>query len=438
MIKAKKSSKNSFHENKDAWLLLISCFLIYVAMMVCKSLYNAEIIEVIKEFKISKAVAGYPTTAYYFTYGFAQLLIAKILPKINLRKYLLVTMSLSAICTFLVSVSTELWQILILFALNGLFHAALWPSCVLVIGKYLPVRMQSTANGLMSVGFAVGFIISYLSSALFIGISDWTHSFIGIRGWKITFLIFGALTIIPTILFAANLKKADKNKQNDVEETKSQSNNAGKHLNHKLIKKYLAIFYFLVLVVVFLTNIAYYGVNTWIPNLMNDEFNVNSEFSTLLTVLVPIVSLIGPLLAIKFTNRHNLWFVAIGFCVVPSLVSLILSFAYASNLILSLSMSIIVITSLRGTINTVSTSLSLKTRNLFNAGSFTAIINALASLGASASPPLSGGIIDAYKGNRIAYYIFMFVILFVSTVILFILNRLTKRIRVLRSSVLEK
>jgi len=437
MLNIKKASKNSFQENKDAWLLLISCFLVYVAMMVCKSIYNAEIIEVIKEFKITKAVAGYPTTAYYFTYGFAQLVIAKVLPKLNLHKYLLITMSLSGISTFLVSFANEMWQILILFALNGIFHAALWPSCVLVIGKYLPVRMQSTANGLMSVGFAVGFIISYLSSALFIGISDCTQKFVGISGWKITFLIFGALTLIPTIIFSSKLKKAEKNNETNLVADKAPDSNVSKHLNHKLIKKYLAVFYSLVLIVIFLVNTAYYGVNTWIPNLMSDEFNVSSEFSTLLTVLVPIVSLIGPLWAIKFTNHHNLWYVAIGFCGIPTLSAIILSFAYKSNLIFSLSMSIIVITALRGTINTTSTSLALKTRKLFNAGSFTAIINALASLGASAAPPLTGGIIDAYKGNRTAYYIFIFTILFISIIIMFILNRITKRIRVLKKSVFE-
>ena len=55
--------------------------------IVAKSIYNAEIIEIMKAFDVSKSVAGYATTAYYLTYGFMQLVIAKILPKINLRKF---------------------------------------------------------------------------------------------------------------------------------------------------------------------------------------------------------------------------------------------------------------------------------------------------------------------------------------------------------------
>ena len=419
-------NKNGINNDRVYWYLLISVWMIYVCTMIAKSIYNAEIIEIMNAFKVNKTVAGYATTAYYLTYGFMQLVIAKILPKIDIRKYIVITVSLAAVCTALVGAVTEIWHIWILLALDGIFHAAVWPGCVLIVGKYLPVRMQASANALLSVGFATGFILSYLFSALFIGLGK----------WELTFWIFGLITLIPVLLFNISLKKVEKTSENVQESDKTSSSSEFNHLNHKLIQRYLTVFFITICVTSFLVNIVYYGVNNWIPNLMYDVFSVPSSVSTLVSVLVPIAGIAGPLIAIRLTSKHNLWYVSAGITSVSVVLLFAMIFGYNTNIIFSLTASIVLLTALRGTNNTIATSLVLKTRNLFNAGSFAAIINALASLGASVAPPLTGRIIDAFGGDRTMYYIILLVVLFASVVLMFVLNRLTKRLRVLRKSVL--
>jgi len=152
--------------------------------------------------------------------------------------------------------------------------------------------------------------------------------------------------------------------------------------------------------------------------------------------LVPIAGIAGPLIAIRLTSKHNLWYVAAIVTSVAAVLIFAMIFGYKTNIIFSLTASIVLLTALRGTNNTLAASLVLRTRNLFNAGSFAAIINALASLGASVAPPLTGKIIDVLEGNRTVYYIFLFVVLFASVVLMLILNKLTKKLRVLRKSVL--
>lgn len=419
---------NKFNNDSVYWFLLISSWLIYVFTIVAKSIYNAEIIEIMNAFDINKTVAGYATTAYYFTYGFMQLVIAKILPKINLRKYVVVTVTAASISTALVGVASEIWQICILLGLCGIFHAAVWPGCVAIMGKWLPLHMQPTANALFSVGFATGFIVSYLFSALFIGFASWTT----------TFIVFGIGTLIPIFLFNISFKKVYK-KDNVEDETSSEKQAnapAFGRINHKIIKNYLIVFFLLVCVTSFLVNVAYYGINNWIPNLMYDVFNMPSSLSTLISVLVPIVGIIGPLVAIIFTNKYNLWHVMGIFTLSAVALIILLSFGYSINIVLSLAASVIALTMLRGTNNTLGVSLVLRTINLFNAGSFAAIINALASLGASVAPPLTGSIIDNF--GRSVYYIFVFIVLLVSVLLVIILNRITKKLRVLRNTVLEK
>lgn len=426
MIKSSKQKQN-FKNDRVFWFLLITSWLVYVSTIIAKSIYNAEIIEIMNEFSVSKSVAGYATTAYYLTYGFMQLVIAKILPKINIRKYMVITVAAASLCTALVGIATEIWQICVLLGLCGIFHAAAWPGCVYIMGNCLPNRMQPTANGLFSVGFATGFIVSYLFSALFIGFASWTT----------TFLVFGIGAFIPVILFNISFKKVYTKEDKDETSSKKEENTpAFERINHKIIKNYLLVFFLLVCLTSFLVNIVYYGINNWIPSLMYDVFNMPSSLSTLLSVLVPVVGIVGPLVAIMFTNKHNLWSVMGIFSLSAVALIVLLCFGYSANIVLSLAASIFVLTMLRGTNNTLGVSLVLKTRNLFNAGSFAAIINALASLGASVAPPLTGSIIDNF--GRSVYYIFLFIVLLISVLLVFILNRITKRLRVLRNSVLEK
>lgn len=430
MLNSIKVKNNKLTNNKIYWMLLISCWLVYIAMMIGKSIYNAEIIEVMNTFKVNKTIAGYATTAYYFTYGFMQLVIAKILPKINLKLYLGVTISLSAVCTAFVGLiakiyPTEIWPIWILLGLNGIFHAAIWPSCVFIASKFLPAKMQSTANMLYSTGFAIGFIMSYVFSALFIRVADWT----------VTFLVFGLATFIPLIIFIVYFSKAQRLTEDKADIKNEASAKTSVHHNHKLIKKYLRIFYLLICVVSFLVNIVYYGMNNWVPSLMREVFDMPSSLSTFLTVLVPVVGLIGPIFTIFLTNKYNLWYVSSAITLVAATFIMALAFGYKFHIVSSLSLSVIVLTLMRGSINSVGTTLALKVRILFNAGSFSAITNALASLGASAAPPITGSIIDNLGWS--AYYICMVAISVLAVILIFVLNNLTKKLRLLKKSVLS-
>ena len=111
-------------------------------------------------------------------------------------------------------------------------HAAIWPSCLFIVARYLPARMQPTANGLLSAGFATGFILSFVFSALFIQIAS----------WAVTFIVFGS-TMLPILaFFIIRLYKAEK-KNTDETNSESKSNEPVYHLNHRLIKRYLHIFY---------------------------------------------------------------------------------------------------------------------------------------------------------------------------------------------------
>lgn len=418
--------KNSFKDNKSAWILIISVWLFYVSMMVNKSIYNAEIIEIMNFFKVDKVTSSYATSAYYFTYGFMQLIFAKLVEKINVRKYLVVTVSLSAVCTFLVGCATEIWQTCLLLGLNGVFHAGIWPGCILVVSRYVPPRMQTTANGVLSVGFASGFILSYITSALFIQIST----------WKMTFWLFGILTVPVVIFFTYMFAKAEKSALVSESESTSKQTESKEldHLNHALIQKLLRVFLILVGMIAFLASVIYYGVSNWIPALMYDVFNMPSSISTLLTVLVPIVGIFGPFIAISLSRHNNIFKVCIMLTAIYGAILLTLSFLYKTNFLFSLASSVLSLMIMRGVTNSIGVSVILKVRNIFNPAVLTSILNAMASLGASLGPTFTGAILDNL--GRPLYYIILFIISMLSLLIAVLCIKISKKLRILRKTVL--
>lgn len=411
-------------EDKIAWSLIISCWFLYVCMMAGKFIYNAEIIEIISNFGIGKTEAGVPTTIYYVTYAVGQITLSKFLSKINVRKFLLFTVIPSAVVTFLLGFATKSWQLSILLGLMGLFHSGVWPCCVYIVSRYLPDKLQSAANATLSTGFASGLILSYLFSAIFIMAFD----------WRFSFFFFGVAFMVSLIFFNAILKKIQKG-YTKKEEIKAVSQNGqdDDELDStvkKRIKRLLFSFVVVTSVAVMLENIAYYGISNWMPNLMYDEFGVPSSMSTLFTVLVPVFGLIGPFIGIHFCRRHHYLKVVLGIMLIVSGLILILTFTYKLNMLLSLSLSIIILALQRGIGNIFCTSIPLRCRDLINAGSFTAILNSAASVGASIAPVLSGNIIDT--SGRKVYYLVMALFLLLSIITILFSRRISRHMPAIR------
>ena len=119
-------------------LLTFAVFMLYVTYMAAKNIYTSEIIEIVDHFGVSKSEASLATSFSFFGYALCQLLFVKIIGKIDIKKYLLIISPLSAALFAVVPLCTEIWQVWIIFGVEGAIFAGVFPTCLLVIGEYLP------------------------------------------------------------------------------------------------------------------------------------------------------------------------------------------------------------------------------------------------------------------------------------------------------------
>ncbi len=377
---------NNNLKNNPILIIAVTIF-IYVMMVGSKNLYTAEIVEVIKHFKgCDKTKAGLAMTFYFCVYAVMQFVVAKILPKINIIKVTLYATVLSSIVIAITPLCVYIWQVYILFGLNAVLQCTVWPCCIYVVGNYIDDTYVPKANMALGTGYAIGFVLDYLVAALCIQYLDWCAGF----------YIFGFLYLISGILFCTVIKFSDK-----VVKKGSMILKIG-HNTLSSFKPHYRTFCFVECVGCFLSTMMYYGVSSWITSLFCDVYNVSSANSALISIIVPVIVIVGPILATSFCEKERYWTVSIIVTLFAVVVGVVLAFLYSVNIWFTLIASILFLIFSRGVSHIYDTIIPIKSRGFVDAGVFAAITNSFASMGGALGPTVTGKIMDV-SSRRVSY-----------------------------------
>ncbi len=363
-------------------------FLLYVLMMGSKNVYTAELVTIMGVFEKTKAEASLAMTYYFLTYAVCQVILSFIMGKINLRLYLVVTGSVSAIITILLGLAPSMQVLYFLCAINGIFQAGIYSGCMASFSKYAPSCLLAYTNKIMALGTAIWGLLSYGIPPLFVGYGL----------WNIPFIILGVLFFISAIYFlivynqirkfppVINDKKEENLTEKPFLELKTKSN---------------TVFYFVsMMIIILLANTVYYSIVNWIPSMLHDVFDMPEAYSILITLMVPILSAIGSIGAINICQRKNgnIFFISNILGVVSILSLLPLVFFLNKNIILTIACMSLYLGLSAGSRGVLTGYLGLKMRVRVNVGSYLAAANAMASISAAVAPPVAGKIIDSFIG----------------------------------------
>ncbi len=388
-------SKNNYKR------IILVCLFLYVAMIASKNLFTSEIIEIIKEYGVTKSKASLATSFYFVSYAFSQLFFSKIITKINIVKTTLVMVLVSVGITALIPFCTGISQIYALFLLNGIAQTTVWPSCILILSEYLPERLKMRGCKFLSIGYSIAFMLDYAMASFCFKFATWKLGF-----WVFsTFLLLSVLTFYFVISNSTKISEKTKNEQT-VE-------NASK------IKK-STYFWFVTVVLVgaFLSNFIYQGVLAWIPNLLYECFNVSSSKATIVTMIVPFAVTLGPIISMSLCDKYNHWKICLLLCLTSLAVPFVLSGIYNKNVIVSILVILIFLIIYRAICNVFTTVVPVKSNKFVNSGSFAALANTAASFGFACGAPVVGKAIDSVGWSVSYIFIGFAAVLLVFTVLL--------------------
>lgn len=408
-------------ENKKCYnFLIFACVFVWTIMMGSKNIYTAEYIEISSIFNVDKPQASLAMTFYFITYGITQILLFFWMDKLNIKWYMLISIGLSGFVTVIIALATSLWQLWWILAINGILQASVWGMCTAVLNKYLPIKMQPTANMFMNIGIAFAGIISYSSASLFVSFKRLDSPFV----------FFGIILSISALLFFIAVHKCQKlqKKSQDLSIEKSVQIRKVQSLPFTLkTSRKRTLFYIATFTLSIVIHFVFYGTLNWIPNLLQENFNMAENTAILISVLAPLATMLGPIIAIRHCEKNsNFIIVGLLYASVATIFALVLIFVYNLNAILTLSIIIIYLIIIQAIITIVFSIISYKLCDYINTGAHSGLMNAAGGFSAGFAPPIVGAIIELNNGWQLSYFtIFLITLIITLSIvsILFLLKR---------------
>lgn len=378
MIKSDKKRTISY------WFLTISIFLLYIVLTGAKNLYNAEKTTMIED-GFSQTDLFSTMEYYFYAYATMQIFLTFVLKKINIKWFLSITLTLSSILTVLMAFTNVIVQQWIIYLVAGALQAGLWGCSLKILSLYLPSSLLSKANMLMSSGPAVAGIISFGTAVIF---GD---------NWRTPFIVLGVLTFVCVVLFFISTTIVAKYPRDLSPFSANETEKEYDFINLNSKKKIILFYVFSIILALLVTSL-FFAVNNTLDLFVKQVGNFDNTKSKLITILAPILIVIGPISIVKICDKHpNFITVALFAFGIALILLAILLTLFKTNLkvfpvMLVVFLLFLILTNGGRTISLTISALHL--RDKIDTGVYSTIVNASASIASGVAPKLFSLIIN--------------------------------------------
>lgn len=177
----------------EGGIVVALCCAVYFISYLARLDYSAVMAEMIARNVLDKEGAGLIGTALFFTYGAGQLVSGYLGDKIKPQYIICCGLLLSAVCNALMPFFETVAAFAVIWSVNGLAQAMLWPPIVKIMSGSL--REEQYAKGVFWVSTAshLATICVYLVVPLVIAVSGWKSVFwyAGGRGFRRAHIVCG-------------------------------------------------------------------------------------------------------------------------------------------------------------------------------------------------------------------------------------------------------
>lgn len=385
----------SLIKNKDSKMIFI-CWLAYTAAYVGRLNFSASIVTVISDLGVTKAEAGLVSSFFFFAYGAGQLINGVLSKYYNPKIMIFLSLSVSAVLNLLMPLSGDISVMKFIWLGNGIAQSILWSTLIKTLSDFVSEKKLPKAILAMSTTVAVGTFFAYGLSAICVKFGN----------WQSVFYFASAVLVISAIIWLAlygKEKPISKIEKTDGEKIKTKG----------------AILLALILAAIsgIANGFIKDGINTWVPSVLYEEFNVSQSFSIMLTLLLPLVSTMGAAIAKKVHEK-------IASHAAMNMIFFAISALLCGGILLSLKIQSIVavmacfigVACGMAMINNVITSMfALDNRAVLNAGFAAGLLNTFCYIGSTVTSYSLGAVSQAKGWN--AVFVIMLTVCAVAAVI---------------------
>ncbi|MEG0014899.1 MAG: MFS transporter [Cellulosilyticaceae bacterium] len=277
-------------------LFLIS-WLAYFVSYIGRLNYAASMIQIGTSEGYGISQLGTIVTALFISYGIGQLVSGFLGDRYSPRLLVFIGLLGCGLCNFFVFLSTNYWQLLSAWFLNGFTLSLIWCPMLKLFSKHMPKDYLHKCCFNIQTAIALGTFFTYLSCSFMIAMFD----------WKLIFLCSAILLFAMAILWHITIKQIENFAEKYGEDTTSSTQSTSSAMTKQdyspkalLVTSGLITILVAVLIMGFLKD----GIMTWVPGYITDNFQVNAYFSIFLSAFLPLVNLSG-IYIVKYINAKN-------------------------------------------------------------------------------------------------------------------------------------
>ena len=381
IIMDNKIKNQSHSENK----IIFICWLAYTAAYVGRLNFSASIVTIVSELGVTKADAGLVSSFFFFAYGAGQLINGILSKKYNSKIMIFLSLAFSSVFNLMMPLCSDISVMKYIWLGNGIVQSVLWSTLIKTLSDYLSDKKLPKAILAMSTTVAIGTFVAYGISSLCVHAGN----------WQTVFYIAAAVLIISAfvwlILFGKPQKRADIKEEAKGEKIKMS----------KSVLAALMLAAFAGIANGFIKD----GINTWVPSVLYEEFNVSQSLSIFLTLFLPLVSTMGAAIAKKVHEKIKSHAVMnMIFFAVSALLCAGILLSLKLNSIVAIMICFIGVACGMSMINNVITSMfALDYRRLLNAGFAAGLLNTFCYIGSTTTSYTLGAVSQSYGWNAVFF-----------------------------------
>ncbi|HCL04436.1 MAG TPA: MFS transporter, partial [Lachnoclostridium phytofermentans] len=169
--------KKKIQSKKIQSMLFWLCWIVYFSTYLGRLNYSASLTEIIRAEGFDKGAAGLIGTAFFFSYGFGQLISGILGDNLKPHKMILVGVLGSGICNVAMGLSTSIWQMVAAWCMNGLLQSLIWSPIIKIFSDWIPKNRQKTFCININSSVPIGTFATYGITAFVVWKFHWRTMF---------------------------------------------------------------------------------------------------------------------------------------------------------------------------------------------------------------------------------------------------------------------
>ena len=261
--------------------IIALCSLVYFVSYFSRKTFAAVMEGMISEYVIERSLAGLALTMLFIFYGAGQLISGYLGDKLKPSYLIMFGLGVTAACNLFMPIVEADVMMVVLWGINGFAQAMLWPPIVKILSNHLDHERYVTANLIVASSAHVATILLYLYAPLCLRYFSWEAVF-----FSSSAIAVGALLVfIIALSFVLPGEPTVKAEKEEKAEPQGSSESVMRIFHRTGV--------FPILICIVMLGFLRDGIESWLPTLYSEAFNRDASESILVSVILPIFSIIS-------------------------------------------------------------------------------------------------------------------------------------------------